>query len=105
MTDEKDAAAAGYLLENVMTDKKMPPLPEPTYVHRSFDGDLCITTDLFSAEWVRTYARAYAAEQVRELVEALEIFMHATESGMVDSDLIAAANHARALIAKHKGTT
>ena len=77
-----------------MTDKKMPPLPP-----------ICSGIGSYEANDMRAYARAYAAEQVRELVEALEIFMHATESGMVDSDLIAAANHARALIAKHKGTT
>jgi hypothetical protein len=62
---------------------------------------------------VHAYARAYAAEQVRELVEALEKLMVGNEwetlSGcaawhrkQIPSD--AALSNARALIAKHKGT-
>jgi hypothetical protein len=103
-----------------MTDDKMPPLPgslERTMI--LWRDSMALdenheeqAADAVDAE-VHTYARAYAAEQVRELVEALEKLMVGNEwetlSGCAawhrkQIPYDAALSNARALIAKHKGT-
>jgi hypothetical protein len=103
-----------------MTDDKMPPLP--VLLQRA--DQMYGTENLGNA--VRAYASAYAAEQVRELVEALHELIEGAESmlgtcGVIrgdtpeDSDtflhddwaeqfLTERTVAARALIAKHKGT-
>ena len=74
----------------------MPPLPELSFLgdDRSYGYD---------AEDMHAYARAYAAEQTRELVEAVKgvvEWMDAPdESAFSDAQLA----ELRALIAKHKG--
>ena len=84
-----------------MTDDKMPPLPTPwIYVADREDNSVAV----FRAFQLRDYARAYAAEQVRELVEALEgLLAWGTDENYVNAKV--ECDNARALIAKHKGTT
>jgi hypothetical protein len=107
-----------------MTDDKMPPLPAYVYGRETAANERMIP--LGDAEAWRNAARAYAAEQVRELVEALHELIEGAESmlgtcGVIrgdtpeDSDtflhddwaeqfLTERTVAARALIAKHKGT-
>jgi hypothetical protein len=53
-----------------MTDDKMPPLPAYVYGRETAANERLIP--LGDAEAWRNAARAYAAEQVRELVEGLQ---------------------------------
>ena len=81
-----------------MSADNMPPLPAPL---NGSDKE----TPVFAAGQMHAYARAYAAEQTRELVEALELaesyiaprvlYTH----GPAETQLLPAL---RALIAKHK---
>jgi hypothetical protein len=86
-----------------MTDDKMPPLPEGReYIagtNRHF-MKVCGTVTAYSADDMRAYARAYAAEQVRELVEGLQ---SAVDAWSGDGPPVV-LDTLRALIAKHKGT-
>jgi hypothetical protein len=77
-----------------MTDDKMPPLP--VLLQRA--DQMYGTENLGNA--VRAYASAYAAEQVRELVEGLQ---SAVDAWSGDGPPVV-LDTLRALIAKHKGT-
>ena len=105
-----------------MSADKMPPLPEPWVTDSEecgtgHDGEsLYQDIPLFTADQMHAYARAYAAEQTRELVEALELcvedsgdavsYQVATYGENWKPDRLAALRSqiatARALIAKHK---
>jgi hypothetical protein len=91
-----------------MTDDKMPPLPAYVYGRETAANERMIP--LGDAEAWRNAARAYAAEQVRELVGELERIndwcCYATEED-ISARLLALqqiGQAVRALIAKHKGT-
>ena len=75
-----------------MSADKMPPLPKPSE-HGTFPGP-----HGYSSEDMR----AYAAEQTRELVEALELIA-GTDPVDAALDPQRAVRVARALIAKHRG--
>jgi hypothetical protein len=101
-----------------MTDDKMPPLPAYVYGRETAANERLIP--LGDAEAWRNAARAYAAEQVRELVEALQeaecalSLMHSyghcapdSYTGARDAAQVRAGHaleRVSALIAKHKGT-
>jgi hypothetical protein len=97
-----------------MTDDNMPPLPEEHPLWQAifrWEDKLegaSAEADAVDAE-VHAYARAYAAEQVRELVGELERInewcCYATEED-ISARLLALqqiGQAVRALIAKHKG--
>ena len=89
-----------------MTDDKMPPLPADEALDRALSAfaTACVyrghAERMSAAAAVHEAARAYAAEQVRELVEALVLAK--TLIGHPDD---AMSEYISALIAKHKGTT
>jgi hypothetical protein len=87
-----------------MTDDKMPPLPEPEAFFSVDDfgkwRESRSGTPMWTDDKVRAYARAYAAEQVRELVEGLQ---SAVDAWSGDGPPVV-LDTLRALIAKHKGT-
>jgi hypothetical protein len=80
-----------------MTDDKMPPLPAYVYGRETAANERLIP--LGDAEAWRNAARAYAAEQVRELVEGLQ---SAVDAWSGDGPPVV-LDTLRALIAKHKG--
>jgi prephenate dehydratase len=80
-----------------MSADNMPPLP--TLLQRA--DQMYGTENLGNA--VRIYARAYAAEQVRELVEALTEIASTKSLGDSTTALDFVREHAREAIAKHKG--
>ncbi len=91
-----------------MSADKMPPLPASLEIAMALWRD-CMSldeideeqaADAFDAE-VRAYARAYAAEQVRELVEALNAML--THMGMDEDEWNKPTfDQARRALAKHK---
>jgi hypothetical protein len=81
-----------------MTDDKMPPLPAYVYGRETAANERLIP--LGDAEAWRNAARAFAAEQVRELVEGLQ---SAVDAWSGDGPPVV-LDTLRALIAKHKGT-
>ena len=101
-----------------MSADKMPPLPDTDYGLAFYDegGMHEAPGQGYTTDQMHTYARAYAAEQTRELVEALELCVEDSEDAVSyqvatygenwKPDRLAALRSqiatARALIAKHK---
>ncbi len=79
----------------------MPPMPTPYCTVKDADG---FDIKVFRVFQLCDYARTYAAEQVRELVEALErIASQDRDDGDEATHMHDMADIARALIAKHRG--
>jgi hypothetical protein len=105
-----------------MSADKMPPLPETTLaeVRNNFLKESRLSETgaaywgrnwhevrkFYTADQMHAYARAYAAEQTRELVEALQVLLdgsqHCGEMQWCGMDDLSPWEKTRALIAKHK---
>ena len=80
-----------------MSADKMPPLPDTDYGLAFYDegGMHEAPGQGYTTDQMHTYARAYAAEQTRELVEALRYYAnesfdgHAQPNGAVAQDALA----------------
>ncbi len=77
-----------------MSADNMPPLPIMHWHHAGY---------YFTDDQMHDYASAYAAEQVRELVEALTEIASTKSLGDSTTALDFVREHAREAIAKHKG--
>jgi hypothetical protein len=103
-----------------MSADKMPPLPDQdgwavrmnehlvlfcNNVEKARGAAPGASHPVFAADKVHAYARAYAAEQTRELVEALHgcLFLVRLKFGNTDEFANAVQEQAEAAIAKHKG--
>jgi hypothetical protein len=57
------------------TDREMPPLPDPALTHDRNGGRLAVG-DCFTADQMREYAIAYAAQEVEKVCALIMAFPH-----------------------------